>query len=64
MTLLSTFINEFSTEVMCKNKNRIDNPWYDKECKIARKTIRDASNNSSKYEKINRYKALIKREKR
>ena len=40
------------------------NPWYDKECKIARKSIRDASNESLKLDKINTYKALIKREKR
>jgi hypothetical protein len=40
------------------------NPWYDKECKIARKSIRDASNEPLKLDKINTYKALIKRKKR
>jgi hypothetical protein len=39
-------------------------PWYDKESKIATKSIRDASNEYLKYEKINRYIALIKRGKR
>jgi len=37
------------------------NPWYDKECKIARKSIRDVSNDSLKLDKINTYKSLIKR---
>jgi hypothetical protein len=63
-TTLSTSINKFSIEVLCKKKNRTTNPWYDNECKIARKSIRDASNESLKYDKINRYKALIKRKKR
>jgi hypothetical protein len=44
-------------------KNRISNPWYDDECKLARKYIRDASNESLKYDKINTYKPLIKRKK-
>jgi hypothetical protein len=39
------------------------NPWYDKECKIVRKVIRDPSNESLKFYKINRYKYLIKRKK-
>jgi hypothetical protein len=49
--------------VLLKKKNNTTNPWYDNECKIARKTIRDASNASLKYDKINRYKTLIKRKK-
>ena len=40
------------------------NPWYDKECKISRKSIRDASNEALKLDKINTYKDLIKRKKR
>jgi hypothetical protein len=64
MTTLSTSINKFSIEVLCKKKNRTTNPWYDNECKIARKSIRDASNESLKYDKIKRYKALIKRKKK
>jgi hypothetical protein len=47
----------------CKKNNRTTNPWYDKECKIARKSIRDASNESLKLDKINTYKSLIKRKK-
>ena len=62
-TTLSTSINKFSFEVSCKKNNRTTNPWYDKECKIARKSIRDASNESLKLDKINTYKALIKRKK-
>jgi hypothetical protein len=49
--------------VSYKKNNRTTNPWYDKECKIARKAIRDASNESLKLDKINTYKALIKRKK-
>jgi hypothetical protein len=60
-TTLSTSINKFSIEVLCKKKNNTTNPWYDNECKIVRKSIRDASNASLKYDKINRYKTLIKR---
>jgi hypothetical protein len=45
-TTLSTSINKFSFEVSCKKNNRTTNPWYDKECKISRKSIRDASNES------------------
>jgi hypothetical protein len=47
-TTLSTSINKFSIKVLCKKENRMTNPWYDKECKIARKSIRDASNESLK----------------
>ena len=60
---LSTSINKFSFEVSCKNNNRTTNPWYDKECKISSKFIRDASNESIKLDKINTYKSLIKRKK-
>ena len=62
-TTLSTFINKFFFEVSHKNNNRTTNPWYDKECKIARKSIRDASNESLKLDNINTYKDLIKRKK-
>jgi hypothetical protein len=62
-TTLSTYINKFSFEVSCKKNNRTTNPWYDKECKIAMKSIRDASNESLKLDKINMYKSLIKRKK-
>jgi hypothetical protein len=63
-TTLSTSINKFSFEVSYKKNNRTTNPWYDKECKIARKSIRDASNESLKLDKINTLKALIKRKKK
>jgi len=62
-TTLSTSINKFSFEVSYKKNNRTTNPWYDKECKIARKSIRDASNESLKHDKINTYESLIKRKK-
>jgi hypothetical protein len=62
-TTLSTSINKFSFKVSCKKNNRMTNPWYDKECKISRKSIRDASNESLKLDKINTYKSLIKRKK-
>jgi hypothetical protein len=63
-TTLSTSINKFSFEVSHKKNNRTTNPWYDKECKIARKYIRDASNEPLKLDKINMYKTLVKRNKR
>jgi hypothetical protein len=62
-TTLSTSINKFSFKVSHKKNNRMTNPWYDKECKISRKSIRDASNESLKLNKINKYKSLIKRKK-
>ena len=49
--------------MLCKKKNRIANPWYDNECKLARKSIRDTYNESLKYDKINRYKAPNKMKK-
>jgi hypothetical protein len=63
-TTLSTSINKISFEVSHKKNNRTTNPWYDKECKIARRAIRDASNETLKLDKINTYKALIKRKKK
>jgi hypothetical protein len=62
-TTLSSSINNFSFEVFCKMNNRKTNPWYDKECKNARKPIRDDSNESLKLDKINTYNSLIKRKK-
>jgi DNA helicase HerA-like ATPase len=57
-------VSKFSFEVSYKKNNRTINPWYDKESKIARKSNRDDSNESLKLNKINTYKALIKRKKR
>jgi hypothetical protein len=63
-TTRSTSINKFSFEVSYKKNIRMTNPWYDNECKISMKSIRDASNESLKLDKINTYKALIKSKKR
>ena len=63
-TTLSNSIKNFSIEMPHKNKNNTTNPCYNNECKIARKSIRDASNGSLKYDKINRYKTLIKQKKK
>jgi hypothetical protein len=60
-TTLFTSIKKFSFEVSHKKNNRTTNPWYDKECKIARKAIRDAFNEPLKLDTINMYKALINR---
>jgi hypothetical protein len=62
-TTLSTSINKFPFEVSYKRFNRMTNLRYDKECKIARKFISDASNESLKLVKINTYKSLTKRKK-
>jgi hypothetical protein len=60
ISTLSTSINNFSIEMLHKNKNSTTNPWQDNEYKIARKDIRDASNASLKSDTINIYKTLIK----
>ena len=44
--------------------NSRTNPWYDQECKDARKEIKQSTTYSIKMDKINHYKALIKRKKR
>jgi hypothetical protein len=62
-TTVSTSTNKLSIEVLCKKENIMVNPWYDKECNIDIKTIRDASNESLKFDKINRDNDLIKRKK-
>jgi hypothetical protein len=43
-TAISTSISKFSIKMLCKQKNKTNNPWYYNECKIARKSIRNASN--------------------
>jgi hypothetical protein len=60
---LSTSIDKFSFEVSYKKNDRMNNPCYDKERKISRKSSRDASNESLKIDKINTHKSLIKRTK-
>jgi hypothetical protein len=58
-----TCIHGLGSSVVDYVISNMTNPWYDKECKIARKSIRDASNESLKLDKINTYKSLIKRKK-
>jgi hypothetical protein len=53
-TTLSTSINKLSMEVLCKTKNRKTNHWYENECKIAIKSIRDTSNEFLKTDLIKR----------
>ena len=62
-TTLSSSINKFSIEVSTKTSNSRTNTWYDQECKDARKEIKQATLDSIKMDKINHYKALIKRKK-
>ena len=61
VTTLSLSINKFSIEVSTKTSNSRTNPWYDKERKDVRKEIKKATTYSIKMDKINHYKALIKR---
>ena len=60
-TTLSSSINKFSIEVSTKTRNNRRNPWYDQDCKDVRKVIKQATTNLIKMDKINHYKALIKR---
>ena len=60
-TTLSSSINKFSIEVSTKTSNSRTNPWYDQECKDARKEIKQTTTNSIKMDKINHYKTLINR---
>jgi hypothetical protein len=60
-TSLYTSINKFTFEISFKNKNITTNPWYDREFKIARKVVRDASNEFFKLKRINTYKSIINR---
>jgi len=62
-TTLSYFINKFSIEVSSNKRNRKTNPWYDKDCKSARREIMEALDESLKIDKIQLYKALTKRKK-
>ena len=63
-TTLSTTTIKFSNKTSYKKNNRTSNPWYDKDCKIAKTEIRDPPNESIKLQNIRLYKALIKRKKR
>lgn len=54
----------FSIEVLSNKRNSKTNPWYDKDCKSARRTIKEVVDEYLKIRKIKIYKALTKREKR
>ena len=41
-------------------RNSKTNPWYDKDCKSARREIKEALDESLKIDKIKIYKALTK----
>ena len=62
-TTLSYSISKFSIEVSSNNRNRKTNPWYDKDCKNARREIKEALDESLKIDKIKLYKSLTKRKK-
>jgi len=63
ITTISSSINKFSIEVLSKKSTQKINPWYDKECKIARRAIKEAIEESQQIDKIIEYKALVKRKK-
>ena len=63
-TTLSYSINKFSIEVSNNKRNRKTNPWYDKDCKSARRAIKEVVDESLKMGKIKIRKALTKRKKR
>ena len=54
----------FSIEVSSNKRNSKTNPWYDKDCKSARRTIKEVADEYLKIRKIKIYKALTKRKKR
>ena len=63
-TTLSYSINKFSIEVSSNKRNSKTNPWYEKDCKSARRAINEVVDESLKIDKIKIYKALTKRKKR
>ena len=63
-TTLSNTINKFSTEVLYKKNNRTSNPWYDNDCKIASKTIRDAPNETVNHDEKKYVQRSYKEEKK
>ena len=60
-TTLSYSINKFSIEVSNNKRNSKTNPWYDKDCKRARREIKEALDEYLKFDKIKIYKTLTKR---
>ena len=63
-TTLSYSINKFSIEVSNNKRNSKTNPWCEKDCKSARRAIKEVVDESLKMDKIKIYKALTKRKKR
>ena len=59
-TTLSYSINKFSFEVSSNKRNNKTNPWCDKDCKSARREIKEVVDESLKIGKIKIYKALLK----
>ena len=57
-TTLTHSINKFSIEVSSNKRNRKTNPWYDKDCKSARREIKEAIDASLKIDKVKIYKSL------
>jgi len=55
-TTLSYSINKFSIEVSSNKRNGKTNPWYDKDCKSARRAIKEVVDESLKIGKIKIYK--------
>ena len=52
-TTLSYSINKFSFKVSSNKRNRKTNSWYDKDCKSARRAIKEVVDKSLKIDKIN-----------
>ena len=63
-TTLSYSINKFSIKVSSNKRNSKTNPWYDKDCKSARREIKEATDESLKIDKIKIRKALTRRKKK
>jgi len=62
-TPLSYSINKFSIEVSSNKRNSKTIPWYDKDCKSMRTTIKEVVYESLKIGKIKIYKDLTKKRK-
>ena len=62
-TTLSYSINKFSIEVSSNKRNIKTNPWYDKDCKSARREIKEAFDEPLEIDKIKIYKSLTKKKK-
>ena len=62
-TTLSYSINKFPIEVSSNKRNRKTNRWYDKDCKSARREIKEVVDESLKIGKIKIYKAVNKSKK-